>query len=258
MKEKAKTFVFAALKSAVGYSIYKAAYQLEQQAIDKAKAKAKDAALYTIYISKSNISNGCLVGMLRKDTPKYHTIIDGKFEEGLTGMGSAPRIAGMYVKFYNKTPIFINLNDANINPYGTSGYIPALPLVSPSEYSYEDEAVRHRFNYRRAFSSHPQPTPTPVYSNNTAFITVTTLNNKKMIRDMKRFLKELVKKSEEERCEMIDSSKTIELSSNRDDITRSMKKRSMETVFIDENIKKDIMDALDGEIEAAGNIDYEW
>ena len=44
---------------------------------------------------------------------------------------------------------------------------------------------------------------------------------------------------------MIDSSNTLELSSNRDDITRSMKKRSMETVFIDENIKKDIMDSLD-------------
>lgn len=237
MKEKAKTFVFAALKSAVGYSIYKAAYQLEQQAIDKAKTKAKDATLYTIYISKNNISNGCLVGMLRKDTPKYHTIIDGKFEEGLTGMGSAPRIAGMYVKFYNKTPIFINLNDANINPYGASGYIPALPLVSPSEYSYEDEAV----NYRRAFSVHPQPTPTPV----TDFITVTTLNNKKMIHDMKIWLKNVIKKSEEDRWELIDGSKTIELSSKRDDITRSMKKRSMETVFIDENIKKDIMDALD-------------
>ena len=29
MKEKAKAFVFSALKGAVGYSIYKAAYQLE-------------------------------------------------------------------------------------------------------------------------------------------------------------------------------------------------------------------------------------
>ena len=245
MKEKAKTFVSAALKSAVGYSIYKAAYQLEQQAIDKAKNKVKDATLYTIYISKNNIANGMLIGMLRKETQKYHTIIDGKFEYATTGVGTVPRVAGLYVKFYNKTPIFINLNDANINPYGASGYIPALPLVSPSEYSYEDEAVRHRFNYRRAFSTHPQSTPTPAYSNNTAFITVTTLNNKKMIRDMKIWLKKLIKKSEEERWEMIDSSKTIELSSNRDDITRAMKKRSMETVFIDENIKKDIMDALD-------------
>lgn len=243
IKEKAKTFVFTALKSAVGYSIYKAAYQLEQQAIDKAKTKAMDATLYTIYISKSNISNGCLVGMLRKETPKFHTIIDGKFEEGITGVGTVPRVAGMYVKVYNKTPIFINLNDAN--PYTNSNYVPTLPLINPSDYSYEDESVRYRFNYRRAFSAHPQPTPTPVYTNGTAFITVTTLNNKKMIRDMKIWLKKLIKESEEERCEMIDSSKTIELSSNRDDITRSMKKRSMETVFIDENIKKDIMDSLD-------------
>ena len=53
MKEKAKKLVSAALKSAVGYSIYKAAYQLEQQAIDKAKNKVKDASLYTIYISKN-------------------------------------------------------------------------------------------------------------------------------------------------------------------------------------------------------------
>ena len=245
MKEKAKKLVSAALKSAVGYSIYKAAYQLEQQAIDKAKNKVKDATLYTIYISKNNIANGMLIGMLRKETPKYHTIIDGKFEDAITGVGTVPRrVAGLYVKFYNKTPIFINLNDAV--PFGNSGYVPTPPLINPPEYSYDDpEDVRHRFNYRRAFSSHPQPTPTPVYTNNTAFIAITTLNNKKMIHDMKIWLKKLIKESEEERCEMIDSSNTLELSSNRDDITRSMKKRSMETVFIDEKIKKDIMDSLD-------------
>lgn len=243
MKEKAKQFVFTALKGAVGYSIYKAAYQLEQEAINKAKTKVKDATLYTIYISKSNVTNGCLIGMLRKETPKYHTIIDGKFVEGAIGVGTVPRVAGMYVKFYNKTPIFINLNDPN--PYANSSYVPTLPLINPPNYSYDDpEAVRHRFDYRRAFS-HPQTTPTPVYTNGIAFITVTTLNNKKMIRDMKIWLKKLIKESEEERCEMIDSSKTIELSSNRDDIMRSMKKRSMETVFIDEKIKKDIMDSLD-------------
>ena len=238
MKEKAKTFVSAALKSAVGYSIYKAAYQLEQQAIDKAKNKVKDATLYTIYISKNNIVNGMLIGMLRKETPKYHTIIDGKFEYATTGVGTVPRVAGLCVKFYNKTPIFINLNDAV--PFGNSGYVPTLPLINPPDYSYDDDtpAAHPRFNYRRAFSSHPQPTPTPVYTNNTAFITITTLNNKKMIHDMKRWLKKLIKESEQERCEMIDSSNTLELSSNRDDITRSMKKRSMETVFIDEKIKK--------------------
>ena len=245
MKEKAKTFVSAAFKSAVGYSIYKAAYQLEQQAIDKAKNKVKDATLYTIYISKNNIANGMLIRMLRKETQKYHTIIDGKFEYATTGVETVPRVAGLYVKFYNKTPIFINLNDAV--PFGNSGYVPTLPLINPPDYSYDDDtpAAHPRFNYRRAFLSHPQPTPTPVYTNNTAFITITTLNNKKMIHDMKRWLKKLIKESEQERCEMIDSSNTLELSSNRDDITRSMKKRSMETVFIDEKIKKDIMDSLD-------------
>ena len=244
MKEKAKTFVSATLKSAVGYSIYKAAYQLEQQAIDKTKNKVKDATLYTIYIPKNNIANGMLIRMLRKETPKYHTIIDGKFEYATTGVGTVPRVAGLCVKFYNKTPIFINLNDAV--PFGNSGYVPTLPLINP-EYSYDDDtpAAHPRSNYRRAFSSYPQPTPTPVYTNNTAFITITTLNNKKMIHDMKRWLKKLIKESEQERCEMIDSSNTLELSSNRDDITRSMKKRSMETVFIDEKIKKDIMDSLD-------------
>lgn len=244
MKEKAKTFVFSALKGAVGYSIYKAAYQLEEQAINKAKTKVKNATMYTIYISKNNVTNGCLVGMLRQETPKYHTIIDGEFEDASTGVGSAPRVAGIHVRFYNKTPIFINLNDAV--PFGNSGYVPTLPLINP-EYSYDDDtpAVRHRFNYRRAFSSHPQPTPTPVYTNNTAFITITTLNNKKMIHDMKCWLKKLIKESEQERFEMIDSSNTLELTSNRDGITGSMKKRSMETVFIDEKIKKDIMDSLD-------------
>jgi AAA+ superfamily predicted ATPase len=244
MKEKAKKLVSAALKSAVGYSIYKAAYQLEQQAIDKAKNKVKDATLYTIYISKNNIANGMLIGMLRKETPKYHTIIDGEFEDATAGVGTVPRAVGLYVKFYNKTPIFINLNDAV--PFGNSGYVPTLPLINP-EYSYDDDtpAARPRFNYRRAFSSHPQPTPTPVYTNNTAFITITTLNNKKMIHDMKCWLKKLIKESEEERREMIESSKTLDLTSNRDDVTRSMKKRSMETVFIDEKIKKDIMDSLD-------------
>ena len=244
MKEKAKTFVSAAFKSAVGYSIYKAAYQLEQQAIDKAKNKVKDATLYTIYISKNNIANAMLIGMLRKETQKYHTIIDGKFEYATTGVETVSRVAGLYVKFYNKTPIFINLNDAV--PFGNSSYVPTLPLINP-DYSYDDDtpAAHPRFNYRRAFSSHPQPTPTPLYTNNTAFITITTLNNKKMIHDMKRWLKKLIKESEQERCEMIDSSNTLELSSNRDDITRSMKKRSMETVFIDEKIKKDIMDSLD-------------
>ena len=247
MKEKAKKLVSAALKSAVGYSIYKAAYQLEQQAIDKAKNKVKDATLYTIYISKNNIANGMLIGMLRKETPKYHTIIDGKFEDATTGMGTVPRVAGLYVKFYNKTPIFINLNDAVPYGFGNSGYVPTLPLINPPDYSYDDGDAppSRRFNYRRAFSSHPQPTPTPVYTNNTAFITITTLNNKKMIHDMKCWLKKLIKESEQERCEMIDSSNTLELTSNRDDITRSMKKRSMETVFIDEKIKKDIMDSLD-------------
>lgn len=245
MKDKAKKLVSAALKSAVGYSIYKAAYQLEQQAIDKAKNKVKDATLYTIYISKNNIANGMLIGMLRKETPKYHTIIDGKFEDAITGVGSFPRVAGLYVKFYNKTPIFINLNDAVPYGFGNSGYVPTLP-INPTEYSYDDpEAVRPRFNYRRAFSAHPQPTPTPVYTNNTAFIAITTLNNKKMIHDMKIWLKKLIKESEEERREMIESSKTLDLTSNRDDVTRSMKKRSMETVFIDEKIKKDIMDSLD-------------
>ena len=243
MKEKAKTFVFSALKGAVGYSIYKAAYQLEEDAINKAKTRVKDAALYTVYISKNNISNGCLIGRLRKDTPKYHTITDGKFEEGLTGIGSSPYIAGVHVKFYNKTPIFINLNDAS--PYTNSGYVPGLPSIIPLDYSYNDgEAVRPRFTYRRAYTA--QPIPTPTYTNNvTAFITVTTFNNKKMVHDMKTWLKKVIKKSEEERCELIDSAKTIELSSNRDDVTRSMKKRSMETVFIDENLKKDIMDSLD-------------
>lgn len=245
MKEKAKKLVSAALKSAVGYSIYKAAYQLEQQAIDKAKNKVKDATLYTIYISKNNISNGLLINMLRKETPKYHSIVDGKFEDVITGVGMVPRVAGLYVKFYNKTPIFINMNDGI--PYGNSGYVPTLPLINPPDYSYDDGDTppSRRFSYRRAFSSHPQPTPTPVYTNGTAFIAVTTLNNKKMIHDMKYWLKKLIKESEQERCEMIDSSNTLELSSNRDDITRSMKKRSMETVFIDENIKKDIMDSLD-------------
>lgn len=243
MKEKAKTFVSAALKSAVGYSIYKAAYQLEEQAINRAKTKVKDATLYTIYISKNNISNGLLINMLRKETPKYHSIVDGKFEDVITGVGMVPRVAGMYIKFYNKTPIFINLNDAV--PYGSSTYVPAPPLINPSDYS-EDDGVHHRFSYRRALSGvHPQPTPSPVYTNGTAFIAVTTLNNKKMIHDMKCWLKKLIKESEQERCEMIESSKTLELTSNRDDITRSMKKRSMETVFIDENIKKDIMDSLD-------------
>lgn len=245
MKEKAKTFVSAAFKSAVGYSIYRAVYQLEQQAINKVKTKAKDATLYTVYISKNHISNGCLIGMIRKDTPKYHTIIDGKFEEGITGIGTSPRVGGIHVRFYNKTPIFINLNDAV--PYGNSTYVPTLPLINPTEYSYDEEPVRHRFHRRSTFASHPHPTPTPVptYNNNTSFITVTTLNNKKMKHDMKTWLKKLIKESEEERWKMIDSSKTIELTSNRDDITRSMKKRSMETVFIDENIKKDIMDSLD-------------
>lgn len=246
MKEKAKKLVSAALKSAVGYSIYKAAYQLEQQAIDKAKTKVKDATLYTIYISKNNIFNGMLIGMLRKETPKYHTINDGKFEDAITGVGSVPRVAGMYIKFYNKTPIFINLNDANPYGFANSSYVPTMPLVNPTDYSYDDDdepAVRHRFHRRVGFT--PHPTPTPVCTNNTAFITVMTLNNKKMIHDMKCWLKKLIKESEKERCERIDSSATLELTSNRDDITRSMKKRSMETVFIDENIKKDIMDSLD-------------
>lgn len=246
MKEKAKTFVFSALKSAVGYSIYKAAYQLEEQAINKAKTKVKDATLYTIYISKNNISNGLLIGMLRKDTPKYHTVIDGKFEDAVTGIGTAPRVAGMYIKFYNKTPIFINMNDAVL--YSNSGYVPTLPSIIPPDYSYDDDddTPRHRFNYRSSFSAaYPQPTPSPIYMNGTAFITVTTLNNKKMIHDMKIWLKKVIKASEKERCEMIESSKTLKLTSNCDDVTRSMKKRSMETVFIDENIKKEIMESLD-------------
>ena len=40
----------------------------------------------------------------------------------------------------------------------------------------------------------------------------------------KIWLKKLVKKSEEDRWKMIDGSKTIELTSNRDDMTRNMKK----------------------------------
>lgn len=245
MKEKAKEFVFTALKGAVGYSIYKAAYQLEEQAINKAKTKVKNATLYTIYISKNNVTNGCLIGMLRQDTPKYHAIIDGKFEDASTGVGSGPRAAGIHVRFYNKTPIFINLNDAIIKQpssiYGSSTYEPI-----PTEYSYDPTVGmggrRSRNSYRGPAIN---PTPAPLYTNNTAFITVTTLNNKKMIHDMKIWLKKLIKKSEEDRWKLIDGAKTIELTSNRDDILRTMKKRSMETVFIDEKLKKDIMDTLD-------------
>lgn len=247
MKEKAKQFVFTAFKGAIGYSIYRAAYLLEQQAINKAKTKAKDATLYTIYISKSNVTNGCLIGMLRNDTPKYHAIIDGKFEDASTGVGSAPQSAGLYVRFYNKTPIFINLNDITNLPYITPSYDP--PSVVPSEYSYSyDRPVgtggrRSRNNYSGPLTI--APTPAQLYNNNAAFITVSTLNNKKMIHDMKTWLKKLIKRAEEDRWKMIDESKTIELTSNRDDLTRTMKKRSMETVFIDENLKKDIMDTLD-------------
>lgn len=245
MKEKAKEFVFSALKGAVGYSIYKAAYQLEEQAINKAKTKVKNATLYTIYISKNNVTNGCLVGMLRQDTPKYHTIIDGKFEDASTGVGSAPRVAGIHVRFYNKTPIFINLNDAIIKQpssiYGSSTY-----ETIPSEYSYEPAVGMGGRRHRQQFHLPAiAPPPAPLYTNSTAFITVSTLNNKKMIHDMKIWLKKLIKKSEEDRWKLIDGAKTIELSSNRDDILRTMKKRSMETVFIDENLKKDIMDTLD-------------
>lgn len=244
VKEKAKEFVFTALKGAVGYSIYRAAYQLEEQAINKAKTKVKNATLYTIYISKNNVTNGCLIGMLRQDTPKYHAIIDGKFEDASTGVGSAPCVAGMHVRFYNKTPIFINLNDATNLPYINPPYDP--PSIIPSEYSYEPAVGmggRRHSPYRRALAINP--TPAPLYTSNTAFITVTTLNNKKMIRDMKLWLKKLIKKSEEDRWKLIDGAKTIELSSNRDDIMRTMKKRTLETVFIDENLKKDIMDTLD-------------
>ena len=245
MKEKAKQFVFTAFKGAIGYSIYRAAYQLEQQAINKAKTKAKDATLYTIYISKSNVTNGALVGLMRAETPKYHTLIDGKFEEGVSGIGSSPLECGMYVRFYNKTPIFINFNDATNLPYSGPLYDP--PSIIPTEYSY-DPAVgmggrRPHSPYRRSLAI--SPTPAQGYTSSTTFITVSTLNNKKMIHDMKVWLKKLVKKSEEDRWKMIDGSKTIELTSNRDDMTRNMKKRSMETVFIDENIKKDIMDTLD-------------
>lgn len=246
MKEKAKTFVSTALKSAIGYSIYKAAYQLEQQAINKAKTKAKDATLYTIYISKSNVTNGALVGLMRAETPKYHTLIDGKFEEAVTGMGSSPYACGMYVRFYNKTPIFINFNDATNLPY--SGPLYDTPSIIPTEYSYDHTVGRTggwkpRNKYLGSIGI--SPTPAQGYTSNTTFITVSTLNNKKMIHDMKIWLKKLVKKSEEDRWKLIDGSKTIELTSNRDDMTRTMKKRSMETVFIDENLKKDIMDTLD-------------
>ena len=245
MKEKAKQFVSTALKSAIGYSIYKAAYQLEEQAINKVKTKAKEATLYTIYISKNNTTNGCLIGMLRQDTPKYHAVIDGKFEDASTGIGSGPRIAGVHVRVYNKTPIFINLNDAINQPI----YDPPSPI--PTEYSYDYVGMgrirsRNRNNYNGPIGLFP--TPPPIYNNNitnTAFITVSTLNNKKMIRDMKIWLKKLIKKSEEDGWKLIDGAKTIDLTSNRDDMTRSMKKRSMETVFIDEKIKKDIMDSLD-------------
>lgn len=245
MKAKAKEFVFTALKGAVGYSIYRAAYQLEEQAINKAKTKVKNATLYTIYISKNNVTNGCLIGMLRQDTPKYHAIIDGKFEDASTGVGSAPHAAGMHIRFYNKTPIFINLNDAVIKQpgsiYGSSTYEPI-----PTEYSYEPAVGMGGRRHRQQFHLPAiAPPPAPLYTNSTAFITVTTLNNKKMIHDMKIWLKQLIKKSEEDRWKLIDGSKTIELTSNRDDILRTMKKRSMETVFIDEKLKKDIMDTLD-------------
>lgn len=247
MKEKAKKLVSAALKSAVGYSIYKAAYQLEQEAINKAKTKVKDATLYTIYISKSNVTNGCLVAMLRRDTPKYHAIIDGKFEDASTGVGTAPQSAGLYVRFYNKTPIFINLNDVAPN------YSNPPSFVNRVDYPFEYSPVgvgrgrRSRDDSIYGISCSPVLTPSPVYTTNngSCFITVSTLNNKKMIHDMKIWLKNVIKKSEEDRWKLIDGSKTIELSSNRDDIMRSMKKRSMETVFIDEKIKKDIMDSLD-------------
>ena len=248
MKEKAKDLVFTALKGAVGYSIYRTAYLLEQQAIDKVKTKAKDATLYTIYIPKNNITNASLVGMLRKDTPKYHTIIDGKFEEEASGVGSTPRVAGIYVKFYNKTPIFININDTSNNPFSTPTYNPP-PIVAPTNYNentflYGFSGRRSRNKFREVFTA--PITNSPTYANNcTAFITVSTLNNKKMIRDMKIWLKKLINKSEEEKWRLVDESKTIELTSNRDDIQRVMKKRSMETVFIDENLKKDIMDTLD-------------
>ena len=245
VKEKAKEFVFTALKGAVGYSIYRAAYQLEEQAINKAKTKVKNATLYTIYISKNNVTNGCLIGMLRQDTPKYHAIIDGKFKDASTGVGSAPHAAGMHIRFYNKTPIFINLNDAVIKQpgsiYGSSTYEPI-----PTEYSYEPAVGMGGRRHRQQFHLPAiAPPPAPLYTNSTAFITVTTLNNKKMIHDMKIWLKQLIKKSEEDRWKLIDGSKTIELTSNRDDILRTMKKRSMETVFIDEKLKKDIMDTLD-------------
>ena len=245
VKEKAKEFVFTALKGAVGYSIYRAAYQLEEQAINKAKTKVKNATLYTIYISKNNVTNGCLIGMLRQDTPKYHAIIDGKFEDASTGVGSAPHAAGMHIRFYNKTPIFINLNDAVIKQpgsiYGSSTYEPI-----PTEYSYEPAVGMGGRRHRQQFHLPAiAPPPAPLYTNSTAFITVTTLNNKKMIHDMKIWLKQLIKKSEEDRWKLIDGSKTIELTSNRDDILRTMKKRTLETVFIDENLKKDIMDTLD-------------
>ena len=245
VKEKAKEFVFTALKGAVGYSIYRAAYQLEEQAINKAKTKVKNATLYTIYISKNNVTNGCLIGMLRQDTPKYHAIIDGKFEDASTGVGSAPHAAGMHIRFYNKTPIFINLLDAVIKQpgsiYGSSTYEPI-----PTEYSYEPAVGMGGRRHRQQFHLPAiAPPPAPLYTNSTAFITVTTLNNKKMIHDMKIWLKQLIKKSEEDRWKLIDGSKTIELTSNRDDILRTMKKRTLETVFIDENLKKDIMDTLD-------------
>lgn len=248
MKEKAKQFVSAAFKSAIGYSIYKAAYQLEQQAINKAKNKAKDATLYTIYISKSNVTNGALVGLMRAETPKYHTLIDGKFEEGVSGIGSSPHDCGMYVRFYNKTPIFINFNDAFVgykdyySPYSTQ-------IMDPVGMGFNSEIRPVRGQFQNGFRSRTNipitPTPAPAYNSNTSFISVSTLNNKKMINDMKTWLKKLVKKAEKDRWEMIDNSKTIELTSNRDDMTRTMKKRTLETVFIDENIKKDIMDSLD-------------
>lgn len=245
MKAKAKEFVFTALKGAVGYSIYRAAYQLEQQAINKAKTKVKNATLYTIYISKNNVTNGTLIGLMRAETPKYHTLIDGKFEEGVSGMGTSPQECGMYVRFYNKTPIFINFNDCRDLPYSNS--IDPSPII-PTEYSYDPTVGMGGRRTHHAPYSRPlaiSPTPAPLYTSNTAFITVTTLNNKKMIRDMKIWLKKLIKKSEEDRWKLIDGAKTIELSSNRDDIMRTMKKRTLETVFIDENLKKDIMDTLD-------------
>ena len=241
-KEKRKAFTKAAIKYAfeacIGQSIFDAVTEAENWALQSLKDSVKKATVYTIEVGPP----------FSQTTQSIHSVLlEYLLDEKRTiHLDNSEKLRSIYKPFriitYHGTPILL-LGPSNKNPEEKI-HRKSATLRYNLKGSLDQYGISTSGDYDGDLSGAFCPDPTPVFTatqrrrNDFMLITINTKEHKK---NLKLFFKKVVQKKAKEKMNG-DKDAFIQLNGFQ---STMMRKRSMETVFMNSKTKENLINSID-------------